>query len=134
MPQAAVLRDTDIMLEWTEVSFLDDLKLRLVASEYGIREIQLSPGGVTLGTRNDNNRLIWNTKTELEQYFAGNLREFHVPLEIEGTAFQKAVWNELLKIPYGETRSYGDIARAIRAPQPAPRPRPAHHGQLRPAT
>jgi methylated-DNA-[protein]-cysteine S-methyltransferase len=50
---------------------------------------------------------------ELDAYFAGRLRRFTLPLDLRGTPFQKAVWNALLEIPYGETRSYSDIARAI---------------------
>jgi O-6-methylguanine DNA methyltransferase len=54
---------------------------------------------------------------ELEQYFAGQRREFSFPLDLRGTQFQLACWNALLGIPYGETRSYGDIARAVGKPQ-----------------
>jgi methylated-DNA-[protein]-cysteine S-methyltransferase len=50
---------------------------------------------------------------QLEAYFAGDLKEFTVPLAPSGTAFQLAVWTELTKIPYGSTVSYGDIARAL---------------------
>jgi O-6-methylguanine DNA methyltransferase len=54
---------------------------------------------------------------ELEQYFAGARREFTFPLDLRGTDFQLACWRALLAIPYGETRSYGDIARAVGRPQ-----------------
>lgn len=54
---------------------------------------------------------------ELNEYFAGERREFSMPLDLRGTAFQLACWQALLEIPYGETRSYGDIARAIGHPQ-----------------
>src|SRR6185436_10607509 len=54
---------------------------------------------------------------ELGEYFAGRRRSFSVPLRPEGTAFQRAVWRELLTIPFGETRSYGQIARAIGRPE-----------------
>jgi methylated-DNA-[protein]-cysteine S-methyltransferase len=50
---------------------------------------------------------------QLEAYFAGDRKEFTVPLAPSGTAFQLAVWTELTKIPYGSTVSYGDIARAL---------------------
>jgi methylated-DNA-[protein]-cysteine S-methyltransferase len=50
---------------------------------------------------------------QLEAYFAGDLKEFSVPLAPAGTQFQLAVWTELTKIPYGSTVSYGDIARAL---------------------
>jgi O-6-methylguanine DNA methyltransferase len=53
---------------------------------------------------------------ELDQYFAGNLREFTFPLDMRGTDFQLACWNALVAIPYGETRAYGDIARAVNRP------------------
>jgi O-6-methylguanine DNA methyltransferase len=50
---------------------------------------------------------------QLEEYFAGQRKQFEVPLVLRGTPFQVSVWKALLQIPYGETRSYGDIARAI---------------------
>ena len=50
---------------------------------------------------------------QLDEYFAGKRREFSFPLDLRGTPFQLACWNALLAIPYGETRSYADIARAI---------------------
>ncbi|AMA74047.1 MULTISPECIES: methylated-DNA--[protein]-cysteine S-methyltransferase [Aneurinibacillus] len=52
---------------------------------------------------------------QLDEYFAGKRREFTLPLDIHGTAFQKMVWEQLRRIPYGETRSYKDIALAINA-------------------
>jgi O-6-methylguanine DNA methyltransferase len=50
---------------------------------------------------------------ELEEYFSGKRREFSFPLDLRGTDFQVACWRALLAIPYGETRTYADIARAI---------------------
>jgi len=50
---------------------------------------------------------------QLEEYFAGDRKEFTVPLAPSGTPFQLAVWTQLTKIPYGSTASYGDIARAL---------------------
>ena len=54
--------------------------------------------------------------TQLQEYFAGKRTRFDLPLAPRGTAFQKAVWAALLRIPFGETASYGDIARAIGKP------------------
>jgi O-6-methylguanine DNA methyltransferase len=54
--------------------------------------------------------------TELKEYFAGRLREFSFPLDLRGTDFQRSCWNALLAIPYGETRTYADIARAVGKP------------------
>ncbi len=53
---------------------------------------------------------------ELNEYFAGGRREFSFPLDLRGTEFQLACWRALLAIPYGETRSYRDIAEAIGHP------------------
>lgn len=53
------------------------------------------------------------TEEELEAYFAGELRQFTVPLHLRGTPFQLTVWNHLRTIPYGETRTYGQLAEAL---------------------
>lgn len=53
---------------------------------------------------------------QLKAYFSGKLRNFDVPLAAEGTAFQKAVWDALCRVPYGATASYGDIARTVGNP------------------
>jgi O-6-methylguanine DNA methyltransferase len=53
---------------------------------------------------------------ELEEYFAGHRRQFSFPLDLRGTDFQLACWRALVAIPYGETRSYADIARAVGRP------------------
>lgn len=53
---------------------------------------------------------------QIKAYFAGNLQEFDVALDADGTDFQKKVWAELCSVPYGETVSYGEIARAIGQP------------------
>jgi len=53
---------------------------------------------------------------QLDAYFAGDLKEFDVALDLVGTAFQRKVWAALLTIPFGETRSYGEIARQIGSP------------------
>jgi O-6-methylguanine DNA methyltransferase len=54
--------------------------------------------------------------SELDGYFAGQRREFTFPLDLRGTDFQLACWRALLAIPYGETRTYADIARAVGKP------------------
>ena len=54
---------------------------------------------------------------ELEEYFRATRREFSFPLDLRGTEFQLACWRALLTIPYGETRSYADIARAVDRPK-----------------
>lgn len=57
--------------------------------------------------------LLQRAEKELLEYFAGEREEFSIPLGFHGTQFQKHVWEELLKIPYGETRTYKEIAAAI---------------------
>ena len=57
--------------------------------------------------------LIKECYRQLEEYFTGNRMQFNIPLDFEGTEFQKKVWCQLLKIPYGETRSYKEVAIAI---------------------
>ncbi len=53
---------------------------------------------------------------QINEYFAGARREFTVPLDLRGTPFQMAVWRQLLRIPYGKTKSYTDVARAVGKP------------------
>ncbi|HEX3948475.1 MAG TPA: methylated-DNA--[protein]-cysteine S-methyltransferase [Steroidobacteraceae bacterium] len=53
---------------------------------------------------------------QLKEYFAGTRREFNLPLRIQGTEFQQRVWHELTKIPFGETRSYGQLAKRLNNP------------------
>lgn len=54
---------------------------------------------------------------QLREYFSGIRRSFDLPIKLSGTDFQRAVWNALTKIPFGETRSYGEIAAAVGNPK-----------------
>ncbi len=56
-------------------------------------------------------------RAQLEEYFAGRRKQFDLPLDLEGTEFEKRCWQALLAIPFGETRSYADVARAIGSPK-----------------
>jgi O-6-methylguanine DNA methyltransferase len=56
-------------------------------------------------------------RRQLEEYFAGTRRSFELDIDLRGTEFRKRCWRELLKIPYGETRSYAEIARAVSNPK-----------------
>jgi methylated-DNA-[protein]-cysteine S-methyltransferase len=96
-------------------------ELKLVASETGLVAILWehdSPDRVRLGamTRDDGHPVLVEAARQIAAYFAGTLKAFDVPLEFRGTGFQKRVWAALLTIPFGETRSYGEIARAIGRP------------------
>ena len=61
--------------------------------------------------------VLLEAKRQLEEYFAGERREFDVPVDMEGTVFQKKVWRALIEIPYGEVRCYSDIAEAVGSPK-----------------
>jgi methylated-DNA-[protein]-cysteine S-methyltransferase len=61
-------------------------------------------------------RKLGEALRQLKAYFKGRLRDFDLPLNAEGTEFQKLVWNELCRIPFGQTASYGDVAQAIGKP------------------
>jgi methylated-DNA-[protein]-cysteine S-methyltransferase len=65
----------------------------------------------------ERSELIGRAEGQLEEYMAGTRTEFDLPLKPEGTEFQKKVWNALLLIPYGETKSYKDIAVLIDNPK-----------------
>jgi methylated-DNA-[protein]-cysteine S-methyltransferase len=98
-------------------------RLKLVASREGVVAILWaretpSHADLELGEmRNeDSNRTLLETERQLNEYFAGKRREFSLRLDMRGTTFQKNVWEALLAIPYGETRSYGQIAKQIGRP------------------
>ncbi|KAA0565396.1 methylated-DNA--[protein]-cysteine S-methyltransferase [Rossellomorea aquimaris] len=63
------------------------------------------------------NPILIRAQEQITEFFKGERREFDLPLKIEGTAFQKDVWNTLQQIPFGETRSYQDVALAIQRPK-----------------
>lgn len=72
------------------------------------------PGTLDAPVRADD-PLLTRAAAQLQRYFAGEPMAFDVPLDLLGTAFQKSVWQVLLAIPAGSTRSYGDIARRVTA-------------------
>ncbi len=104
--------------------------LTVCCSEKGLMHLERGAGALPARRgqnqqRNQQARVHWvesRQKTapavaELEEYFAGRRTRFTVPLDLRGTDFQRQVWQALLGIPYGETRSYGDIARQIGRPR-----------------
>jgi methylated-DNA-[protein]-cysteine S-methyltransferase len=113
---APIVWQTDLMMEWTEVKVLDGVELRLIASASGIRAIEFDPQPPSECQRNDRNPLLLEAARQLQVYFAGQLREFQLPLDVQGTDFQKRVWGQVAAIPYGETRSYLQIAQALGSP------------------
>ena len=102
------------MTHWRDAA-IDSLTLRLVASHTGIRAIEFPPLRPAAGERDETGPLLLELERQLRAYFKGALRVFDVPLDMQGTPFQKRVWRELEQIPFGETRSYSQIAEAVGA-------------------
>lgn len=71
-----------------------------------------SRGNAAAQHESDATPLLQNAARQLHEYFAGTRRDFDLPLKPRGSEFQRAVWREMLAIPYGQTRSYGDLAKA----------------------
>ena len=95
--------------------------LNLAASNKGLVALEFHRDGFPRKTRNiawehSESRIAPYAK-QLAEYFSGQRREFTFPLDLRGTTFQLACWRALLEIPYGETRTYADIARAVGKPQ-----------------
>jgi methylated-DNA-[protein]-cysteine S-methyltransferase len=96
-------------------------ELKLVASDEGLAAILWEndkPGRVRLGEmiEDGDHPVLVEAERQLGAYFAGTLTAFTIPLDFAGTDFQKSVWHALLTIPFGETRSYAEIARQIGRP------------------
>jgi methylated-DNA-[protein]-cysteine S-methyltransferase len=87
----------------------------LAVSERGLVALEFDRGEMAAGWTESQEKTISYSR-QLEEYFSGRRRHFDLPLDLRGTEFQKRCWRELLKIPYGETRSYAEIARAIGNP------------------
>ena len=90
------------------------MRLHFVESAYGpVMEAELEDEGYTVET--DETRTA-GVRRELAEYVSGRRRTFDVPLAFVGSVWQKAVWMELTRIPFGETRSYGEIADSLGRP------------------
>lgn len=93
-------------------------ELRLVEHEGAVSAIEFSPHGPpgegrVRGERDDDHPVLVEAARQLASYFAGELQAFTLPLAPVGTPFQQRVWKELVGIGYGETASYGEIARRL---------------------
>lgn len=76
----------------------------------------LVPGCVDLDGTCEATEITNQAANELQEYLGGSRRYFDVPLHPSGTAFQEAVWNEMIDIPYGQTKTYAQLARAVGSP------------------
>ena len=93
--------------------------LTLEATDRGLSSVRFPNRAEPFSGKSPDNPTISQAKRELTDYFAGELKQFSVPLDWQGTAFQQSVWEALTHIPYGETVSYADVARAIGRPKSA---------------
>ena len=91
--------------------------LRIVERDGKITQIEFSPfrdhDGRPRGARRDDNPVLVEAVAQLRAYFARELKEFDLPLAPVGSTFQMSVWDQLVQIGYGDTASYGEIARRL---------------------
>lgn len=97
-------------------------KLKLVSSNKGLAAILWendNPGRIRLGemSKQNDHPILLKTEEQLKEYFKGARNKFSLALDFKGTEFQKKVWHALLTIPFGETRSYQQIADQIGHPK-----------------
>jgi methylated-DNA-[protein]-cysteine S-methyltransferase len=93
-------------------------ELLLAGHSGGLRRLWMSPFRIQPGWTHDPGTFA-DVHEQLDQYFAGERHEFDVELDLVGNDFELSVWDALLGIPYGETASYGDIAKRIGTPSAA---------------
>lgn len=96
--------------------------LTLIATDNGLRAVLWDYGdpeksSIDRGIEKPDHPLLLETEKQLDEYFARKRKTFSLPLDFIGSDFQKQVWEALLTIPFGETRSYGEIARQIGNPE-----------------
>lgn len=84
--------------------------------EGAFTHLYLNPAGAVLPAEERETPLLAEAMRQLAEYFAGERREFELPLAPEGTPFMRRVWAELVKVPYGATATYGEIAERIGNP------------------
>ena len=93
--------------------------LQLEATERGLSAIRFPHRAPNPSHQNNRHPVIAKARRQLSDYFAGNLKTFSVELDWQGTPFQESVWEALTRIPFGDTVTYADIARAIGRPRSA---------------
>ncbi len=94
--------------------------LTLISDDHYIRKLEFGKKELALlDAVEEDHPLLLEAVKQLEEYFSGARRQFDLPLAPEGTKFQKAVWNTLLQIPYGQVSTYGKIAAQVGSPRAA---------------
>lgn len=97
-------------------------QLHIVVDKTGLKNIIILPEQwekyiITSAGLTHDPKVCLSFIKELDEYFCGKRKEFTIPLSVEGTAFYRQVWSELLSIPFGETRTYSEIAHAVGSPK-----------------
>ncbi|GED70438.1 methylated-DNA--protein-cysteine methyltransferase [Brevibacillus reuszeri] len=89
--------------------------MEIIGTEEAVRSIMFAEREAPHIPANKNQvpQVLWDCYKQLEEYFSGMRSEFSFPIYMEGTSFQKNVWNTLVTIPYGETTSYSAIATTL---------------------
>lgn len=103
-------------VQWKQQTKVGDLYL--VATAEGLRGIFWKKQEIPMLAALDQSpeaKMIARTLRELGEYFAGQRRSFEIPMDVEGTDFQKKVWRRLQAIPYGQTASYAEIAKSLKS-------------------
>ncbi len=97
-------------------------KLKLIASTNGLAAILWGKDDgdrvkIKAEITNTKHPLLLQAEKQLKEYFSGKRKVFSIKLDLQGTTFQKQVWEQLIAIPFGQTRSYGDLAKKIKKPK-----------------
>jgi len=108
------------MTVWTEMESPVGV-LRLVSDGQALTSLMFDPPDEPVGERDDAHPVLAEARAQLEAYFAGDRKDFDLPLAASGTPFQQRVWAALREIGYGETATYGQIARRLGMPPGASR-------------
>ena len=105
------------MVRWTRIDPAEGITLHIAGSEAGISRISFSGDMPADWTRSDTDPLLKEAARQLTSYFHRDLRQFDLPLDLQGTAFQQKVWKGLLGIPYGKVICYAELAERIGSPK-----------------
>ncbi|MDR2146952.1 MAG: methylated-DNA--[protein]-cysteine S-methyltransferase [Tannerella sp.] len=91
--------------------------VRITENGAGITSIEFPKSQKYIAAEEKETPLLKKTVKQLAEYFAGKRKEFDLPLHLSGTTFQTHVWRKLMEVPYGETRSYKQVAEAAGNPK-----------------
>jgi methylated-DNA-[protein]-cysteine S-methyltransferase len=108
------------MTVWTEMESPVGV-VRVVGDGDAVTSLMFDPVEPAVGDRDDINPVLAQARMQLQAYFDGELKEFDLPLAAAGTPFQQRVWKVLSEVGYGETVTYGEIARRLGLPPGASR-------------